>query len=96
MIQSRIRIQDPGLKLFGNASTDPQYMYSMTPKIFSFFFNIICQKILQVSSIEEDKLQFCTLLLPVSFLLANFFHFSQQFQNQRKILSCFVTHIQIL
>ncbi len=57
---------------------------------------VICQNLLQVSSIEEDKLQFCTLLLPVTFLLANFLHFSQQLRNQRKILSCFDTHIQIL
>jgi hypothetical protein len=28
---------------------------------------VICQKPVQVSSIEEDKLQFCTLLLPVTF-----------------------------
>jgi hypothetical protein len=46
-----------------------------------------CQKLVQVSSIEEDKLQFCTHLLPVTFLLANFLHFSQQIPNQRKILS---------
>ncbi len=57
---------------------------------------VICQKPVQVSSIEEAKLQFCTLLLPVTFLLANFLHFSQQIPNQRKILSCFGTHIQIL
>jgi hypothetical protein len=44
-------------------------------------------------SIEEDKLQLCTLLLPVTFLLANVLHFSQQIPNQRKILSCFDTHI---
>ncbi len=50
---------------------------------------VICQKHVQVSSIEEDKLQLCTLLLPVTFLLANFLHFSQQIPNQRKILSCF-------
>jgi hypothetical protein len=43
-----------------------------------------------------DKLQFCTLLLPVTFLLANFLHFSQQIPNQRKILSCFDIHFQIL
>jgi hypothetical protein len=54
---------------------------------------VICQKLVQVSSIEEAKLQFCTLLLPVTFLLANFLHFSQQILNQRKILSCFDTHI---
>jgi hypothetical protein len=42
------------------------------------------------------KPQFCTLLLPVTILLANFLHFSQQIPNQRKILSCFDTHIQIL
>ncbi len=34
---------------------------------------VICQKLVQVSGIEGDKLQFCTLLLPVTFLLANFF-----------------------
>ena len=58
--------------------------------------NVICQKLVQVSSIEEYKLQFCTLLLPVTFLLANFLHFYRQIPNQRKILSCFDTHIQIL
>jgi hypothetical protein len=55
----------------------------------------ICQKLLQVSSMEEHKLQLSTLLLGVTFLLANFLHFSQQFQNQHKI-RCFDTHIQIL
>jgi hypothetical protein len=40
---------------------------------------VICQKRSQISSIEEDKLQFYILLLPVILLLANFFHFSQQF-----------------
>ncbi len=54
---------------------------------------VICQKLVQVSSIEEYKLQFCTLPLPVTFLLANFLHFSQQIPNQRKILSCFDTHL---
>ncbi len=57
---------------------------------------VICQKLLQVSCIEEDKLQCCTLLLAVTFLLANFLHFSQQIPNQRKILSYFDTHLQIL
>ncbi len=57
---------------------------------------VMRQKLVQISSIEEDKLQFCALLLPETFLLANFLHFSQQFRNQRKILSCFDTHIQIL
>ena len=57
---------------------------------------VICQKLVQFRSIEEDKLKFCTLLLPVTFLLANFLHFTQQIPNQRKILSCFDTHIQIL
>ena len=55
---------------------------------------VICQKLSQFSSREEHK--FCTLLLPVTFLLANFLHFSQQFQNQRKILSFLDNHIQIL
>ncbi len=50
---------------------------------------VIWQKLVQVSSIEEAKLQFCTLLLPGTFLLANFLRFSQQIPNQRKILSCF-------
>ncbi len=34
--------------------------------------------------------------LAITYLLANFSHFSQQFRNQRKILRCFDTHIQIL
>ena len=57
---------------------------------------VICQKLLQDSSMEEDKLQFCTLLLPVTFLLANFLHFSRQIPNQRKILSFLDTHVQVL
>ena len=57
---------------------------------------VICQKLLQVSSIEENKLQFCTLLFPGTLLLANFLHFSQQFRNQRKILSLLDTYIQVL
>jgi hypothetical protein len=57
---------------------------------------VICQKPLQVHGTEEDKLQFFILFLPITSLLATFFlHFSQQFQNQRKILRCFDTHIQI-
>jgi hypothetical protein len=51
---------------------------------------VICQRLLQVSSREEYKLQFCTLLLPVTCLLGIFLHFSQQFQNQRKILSFWI------
>jgi hypothetical protein len=46
---------------------------------------VICQKLLQVTSIEEDKLKFCTLFLPATFL-ATFLHFSHKFQNQQKIL----------
>ena len=57
---------------------------------------VICQTLLQVSSIEEENLWFFTLFLAVTFLLANFSHFSQQFRNQRKILRFFDTHIQIL
>ncbi len=53
------------------------------------------QILLQVSSIEE-KLRFFTLFLAITFLLANFSHFSKQFWNQRKILRCFDTHIHIL
>jgi hypothetical protein len=33
---------------------------------------VIRQKLVQVSSIIEAKLQFCTLLLLITFLLANF------------------------
>ncbi len=57
---------------------------------------VLCQTLLQVSSIEEEKLRFFKLFLPITFLLANFSHFSQQFRNQRKILRCSNTHIQIL
>ncbi len=57
---------------------------------------VICQKLSQFSNIEEDKFQFCTLLLPLTFLLVNILHFSQHFRNQRKILSCFDTHVHIL
>jgi hypothetical protein len=56
----------------------------------------ICKNVLQVSSIEEDKLHFCTLLLTVTFLLANFCIFLTSFEISVKILSCFDTHIQIL
>ncbi len=55
---------------------------------------VICQKSLQVSSIEEERLQIFTLLMPITFLLVNFSHFSQQFQNQCKILR--ILDIQIL
>jgi hypothetical protein len=34
--------------------------------------------------------------LAITFLLANFSHFSQQFINQHNIQRCFDTHIQIL
>jgi hypothetical protein len=71
------------------------YMYSMTPKIIHPE-KVICQVLLQVSSIEEENLWFFTLFLAVTFLLANFSHFSQQFRTQPKILFCFDTHVQIL
>ncbi len=58
--------------------------------------NVLCQKLLQVSSIKEEKLRFFTLFLAITFLLANFSHFSQQVRNQHKILRCFDIHIQIL
>ncbi len=41
---------------------------------------VICQKFLQVSSMEEHKLQFCTLLLPITFLLAFFCIFLNSFE----------------
>jgi len=57
---------------------------------------VLCQTLLQNSSIEEKILLFFILFLAITFLLANFSHFSQQFRNQRKILRCFDTQIQIL
>ncbi len=57
---------------------------------------VICKKLLQISSIEEENPKICTLFLPVTFLLPCFLHFSQQFRNQRKILHYFDTHLQIL
>jgi hypothetical protein len=57
---------------------------------------VLCQTLLQNSSIEEKILLFFTLFLAITFLLANFSHFSQQFRNQRKIMRCFDTHIKIL
>ncbi len=57
---------------------------------------LICQKLLQICSIEEGNPQFCILFSPITFLLVNFQHFSQQFRNQRNILHCFDTNIQIL
>ena len=45
---------------------------------------VICQTLLQVSSIEEKNLWFFTLVLAVTFLLAIFSRFSQQFWNQHK------------
>jgi hypothetical protein len=57
---------------------------------------VICQTLLQVCSMEEENIWFSTLFLAVTFLLANFSHFSQQFRNQHKILRCFDNHIQIL
>ncbi len=50
---------------------------------------VICQNLLQIS-IEEENPQFCTLFLHVTFLLAKFLHFSQQFRKQRKILHFFI------
>ncbi len=58
--------------------------------------NVLCQILLQVSSIKEEKLRFFTLFLAITFLVANFSHFSQQFRNHHKILRCFDIHIQIL
>jgi hypothetical protein len=80
-------------------------MYSMTPNFFSSFLpydirntqkKFFAKTLLKVSRIEGEKLQFFTLFLAITFLLANFSHISQQFRNQHKILRCFDTHIQIL
>ena len=56
---------------------------------------VICQKLLQISSIEEGKDKFSTLVLPITFFLANFLPFSQRFRNQREILRYFDTQTQI-
>jgi hypothetical protein len=93
--------------LHSSSSEKYSYMFSMTPKISFFFFAyghqnyenyiflyVIYQTFLQISSIKEDILQFCALFLPIPFLLAKFLHFSQQFQNQRKILHYFYTQIK--
>jgi hypothetical protein len=50
---------------------------------------VICKKLLQICSIEEENPQIRTLFLPVTFLLVSFLHFFQQFRNQRKILALF-------
>ncbi len=57
---------------------------------------VICKILLQVSSIEEEKLRFFTLFFGYNIFVSKFFTFSQQFWNQHKILCCFDTHIQIL
>jgi predicted nucleic acid-binding protein len=40
---------------------------------------VVCQILLHDSSIEEVRFPFCTLFLLITFLVANFSHFSQQF-----------------
>jgi len=55
----------------------------MTPKMLHPK-KVICQKRLQDSSIEENKLQFVTLFLPLTFLNANVSHFPQSFENHYK------------
>ncbi len=57
---------------------------------------VFFQKLLQVSSKEEGQTAILHTFLLTTFLLAKISHFSQQFRNQRKILSCFETKIQIL
>ena len=59
----------------------------------AYLEKVIFQKLVQVSSIEEDKFQVCT-LLSVTFLLANFLHFSQQIPNQRKILRFLYSYVK--
>jgi hypothetical protein len=53
---------------------------------------VICQKVLQDSSKEEDKLQFCKFFWPLTFLLEIFLRFSEQFQNQRREEKDFRSH----
>jgi hypothetical protein len=49
------------------------YEYQKKRRKLFFFW----QKLLQISSIEEDKLQFCTFLLPVTYskFFVLFYHF---------------------
>jgi hypothetical protein len=49
---------------------------------------VICKKLLQISSIEEENPKFAPLF---ACKLANIWHFSQLLRNQRKILHCFDT-----
>jgi hypothetical protein len=42
--------------------------------------NVICQKLVQVNSIEEYKLQFCTIRLPVTFCKLMFCIFLNSFE----------------
>jgi hypothetical protein len=52
---------------------------------------VICQKHLQVSNIEEDKLQFGALFC-LKLFCKQIFRIGQQFPNQRNILRCIDTH----
>ncbi len=56
---------------------------------------VICKKLLQVSSIEEGTLQFCTLFLLITFFVCKFFAFFSTVLKSAIILSCFDTKIQI-
>jgi hypothetical protein len=46
--------------------------------------NVLCQVLLQVSSIEEEKLRFFTPFLAITFLLANFHIFLNSFEISTK------------
>ncbi len=57
---------------------------------------VICQKILQVNSIEDAKLYFAHYFyLQYNIFVSKFFTFFSTVRNQRQILSCLDTHIQI-
>ncbi len=80
-------------------------MYSMTPKFHIYGNNWEKVYTKKVFAKHFCKLVWCKrkgqtpilhTFLPVTFFKANFFYFSQQFRNRRKILGSFDTHIQIL
>ncbi len=62
---------------------------STQKKLFAKHF---CKLVVQ----KRRTSDFSHFFLAVTFLIANFSHFSQQFRNQHKFLGCFDNHIQIL
>ncbi len=61
-------------------------MYNPSAKGYSDFHNLM--------GFASKKMPNNILFLPITFLSAKFSHLSKQFQNQRKILHYFDTHIK--